>query len=30
MGIFDALEKAGITPGDMVRFGTVELGWGEG
>ena len=30
LGVFAALEKAGIQPGDMVRFGSVELGWGEG
>lgn len=30
MGVFDALEKAGIKPGDIVRFGPVELEWGEG
>ncbi len=31
LGVFDALEKEGIQPGDMVRFGnTVELEWGEG
>jgi len=30
MGVFDALERAGVQPGDTVRFGTVELGWGEG
>jgi GTP-binding protein len=30
LGVFDALEKAGVQPGDTVRFGPVELGWGEG
>ena len=30
MGITAALEKAGITPGDMVRIGDQELEWSEG
>ncbi|HKD75269.1 MAG TPA: Obg family GTPase CgtA, partial [Ktedonobacterales bacterium] len=31
LGVFEALEKEGIQPGDMMRFGTtVELEWGEG
>ena len=30
MGVFAALERAGVQPGDMVRFGHIELGWGEG
>lgn len=30
LGVFDALEREGVQPGDTVRFGTVELGWGEG
>lgn len=30
MGVFLALERAGVQPGDTVRFGPVELGWGEG
>ncbi len=30
LGVFEALTKAGVQPGDTVRFGTVELGWGEG
>jgi GTP-binding protein len=30
LGVFDALERAGVQPGDTVRFGTIELGWGEG
>ncbi len=30
LGVFDALARAGVQPGDTVRFGSVELGWGEG
>lgn len=30
LGVFDALEKAGVQSGDTVRFGTVELSWGGG
>ena len=30
MGVEDALERAGVQPGDTVRFGPVELTWGEG
>jgi GTPase len=30
LGVYDALESAGIKPGDWVRFGTVEWLWGEG
>ena len=29
MGLTDALERAGIRPGDMVRIGEVELEWRE-
>ncbi len=29
MGVTDALERAGIRPGDMVRIGDVELEWNE-
>jgi GTP-binding protein len=29
MGVTEALEQAGIQPGDPVRFGKVELLWGE-
>ncbi len=29
MGLTKALEEAGIKPGDLVRFGKVELFWGE-
>lgn len=29
MGITDALEEAGIEPGDIVHFGDQELEWGE-
>ncbi len=29
MGINDALKSAGIQDGDYVRFGDVELEWGE-
>ena len=27
LGVIDALEKAGVQSGDMVRIGTVELQW---
>lgn len=30
LGVFDMLEREGIAPGDVVRLGAVELGWGEG
>jgi GTP-binding protein len=31
LGVFDALEKEGIAPGNMVRFGNLyEMEWGEG
>ncbi len=29
MGVTDALERAGVRPGDMVRIGEVELEWRE-
>lgn len=29
MGITKALEEAGVTVGDTVRFGKIELYWGE-
>jgi GTP-binding protein len=29
MGVTEALEEAGVQPGDTVRFGKVELVWGE-
>ncbi len=29
MGVTQALEEAGVKPGDTVRFGKVELYWGE-
>jgi GTP-binding protein len=29
MGVTKALEEAGVKPGDFVRFGKVELYWGE-
>jgi GTP-binding protein len=29
MGVTKALEEAGVTVGDVVRFGKVELYWGE-
>ncbi|HEV7235206.1 MAG TPA: Obg family GTPase CgtA, partial [Ktedonobacteraceae bacterium] len=29
MGVTKALEEAGVTIGDVVRFGKVELYWGE-
>ncbi|HLI87965.1 MAG TPA: GTPase ObgE [Ktedonobacteraceae bacterium] len=29
MGVFKALEEAGVKPGDLVRFGKVEMYWGE-
>jgi GTP-binding protein len=29
MGVTKALEDAGVKPGDWVRFGKVELYWGE-
>jgi GTP-binding protein len=29
MGVTQALEEAGVQPGDVVRFGKVELIWGE-
>ncbi|HEX8983035.1 MAG TPA: GTPase ObgE [Ktedonobacterales bacterium] len=29
MGVFKALEDAGVQPGDMVRFGKFELEWGD-
>ncbi len=29
MGVTEALEQAGVQPGDTVRFGKVELVWGE-
>ncbi len=29
MGVTKALEEAGVQPGDVVRFGKVELYWGE-
>jgi GTP-binding protein len=29
MGVLAALEEAGVQPGDVVRFGKVELIWGE-
>jgi GTP-binding protein len=29
MGVTEALEEAGVQPGDTVRFGKVELTWGE-
>ncbi len=29
MGVTDALERAGVHPGDMVRIGEVELEWNE-
>jgi GTP-binding protein len=28
MGVLEALEQAGVQPGDMVHFGKVELEWG--
>jgi GTP-binding protein len=28
MGVLDALEEAGVQPGDTVRLGKVELEWG--
>lgn len=30
MGVFASLELEGVKPGDFVRFGPVELEWGEG
>jgi GTP-binding protein len=30
LGVFEVLEREGIQPGDSVRFGTVELEWGDG
>jgi GTP-binding protein len=29
LGVWDALERAGIEPGDSVRFGKFEFLWGE-
>jgi GTP-binding protein len=29
MGVLEALEQAGVEPGDVIRFGKVELIWGE-
>jgi GTP-binding protein len=29
MGVTKALEEAGVQVGDVVRFGKVELYWGE-
>jgi GTP-binding protein len=29
MGVTQALEEAGVKVGDIVRFGNVELYWGE-
>ncbi len=29
MGVTKALEEAGVTVGDTVRFGKIELYWGE-
>jgi len=29
MGVTRALEEAGVVPGDTVRFGKIELYWGE-
>jgi GTP-binding protein len=29
MGVTKALEEAGVKVGDVVRFGKVELYWGE-
>ncbi len=29
MGVFAALEEAGVQPGDTVRFGKTEMTWGE-
>ena len=29
MGVLEALEQAGVQPGDVVHFGNVELTWGE-
>ncbi len=29
LGVTKALEEAGVQPGDTVRFGGVELIWGE-
>jgi GTPase len=29
LGVWDALEEAGIEPGDSVRFGKIEFLWGE-
>lgn len=29
MGVTQALEQAGVMPGDHVRFGAVDLVWGE-
>jgi GTP-binding protein len=29
MGVIKALEEAGVKVGDRVRFGKVELFWGE-
>jgi len=30
LGVFDALEKKGVKPGDIVYFGPILFGWGEG
>ncbi len=29
LGVWEALEQAGVEPGDLVRFGKVEFFWGE-
>jgi GTP-binding protein len=29
MGVTKALEEAGVKVGDLVRFGKIELYWGE-
>jgi GTP-binding protein len=30
LGVFAALEREGVQPGDIVHFGPIELEWGEG
>jgi GTP-binding protein len=29
LGVMDALEKAGVMPGDHVHFGKIDWLWGE-